>query len=70
MNLMDLFIKIGVDDQASGKMEEISSGMIAKGQLIADAISSAVQFAGEQRSDSRNILRRRTGIHSRNTCTC
>ena len=48
MNLMDLFIKIGVDDQASGKMEEISSGMIAKGQLIADAISSAVQFAGEK----------------------
>lgn len=48
MNLMDLFIKIGVDDQASGKMGEISSGMIAKGQLIADAISSAVGFASEK----------------------
>lgn len=45
MNLLDLFVKVSVDDQASGKMDGISAGMIAKGQLIADGIKSAMSAA-------------------------
>ena len=45
MELLDLFVKISVDDQASGQMEGVSSGMIAKGQLIATTIQSAVSAA-------------------------
>ena len=45
MNLLDLFVKIGVDDEASKQMDTISSSMIAKGQLIASAIQNAVSAA-------------------------
>lgn len=45
MDLLDLFVKIGVDDKASGQMESLSAGMIAKGQLIASAVQTAVSAA-------------------------
>lgn len=45
MNLLDLFVKIGVEDNATGPMEQLSAGMIAKGQIIATAITSAVRNA-------------------------
>ena len=45
MDLLNLFVKIAVDDQASNQMEGISAGMIAKGQLIASGIQSAVSTA-------------------------
>ena len=45
MNLLDLFVKIGVDDQASGQMQGLSTGMIAKAQLMADGVKSAVSSA-------------------------
>ena len=45
MNLLDLFVRVGVDDQASGAMDGISAGMIAKGQLIATGITSAISKA-------------------------
>lgn len=41
MNLFELFVKIGVDDQASGTIQKISSWTIAKGQLMADGIKAA-----------------------------
>lgn len=45
MDLLNLFVKVSVDDQASGQMDGISSGMIAKGQLIATTIQSAISAA-------------------------
>ena len=42
MNLMDLFIKIGVDDQASGSISQLTSFSIAKGNLMADAIKKGL----------------------------
>lgn len=42
MNLLDLFVKIGIKDEASGKMESLSASMIAKGQVIANGITSAI----------------------------
>ena len=45
MNLLDLFVKIGVQDEASSKIESLTAGVIAKGTLIADAIKSAVTTA-------------------------
>lgn len=45
MNLLDLFVKIGINDEASAPMEQLSAGMIAKGHLIASAITSAVKNA-------------------------
>lgn len=44
MNLMDLFIKIGVDDQASGSINKLTSMSIAKGHLIADAVKKALSI--------------------------
>lgn len=38
MNLLDLYVKITADDQASGQMSQISTGMLAKAQLLADGI--------------------------------
>ena len=54
MNLLDLMVRIGVDDQASSKVEGITSGAIAKGvamgnamwdvtKQVAGAVSSAAQ---------------------------
>lgn len=51
MNLMDLFIKIGVDDQASGSINQLTSFSIAKGNLMSDAIKkglSAMVDLGKQ----------------------
>lgn len=45
MDLLNMFVKLSVDDQASGKMDGISSSMIAKGELIASAIKSALSAA-------------------------
>lgn len=45
MDLLDLFVKISVDDKASGQMEGLSAGMIAKGQLIASGVQAAVSTA-------------------------
>ena len=45
MNLLELFVKVGVKDEASPQMESLSSGMIAKGQLIASTIEGAMRSA-------------------------
>lgn len=42
MNLMDLFIKIGVDDQASGSINQLTSMSVAKGNLMAEAIKKGL----------------------------
>ena len=44
MNLMDLFIKIGVDDQASGSISQLTSFSIAKGNLMADAFKKGLSL--------------------------
>jgi hypothetical protein len=44
MNLMDLFIKIGVDDQASGSINQLTSFSIAKGNLMADAFKKGLSL--------------------------
>ena len=38
MNLLDLFVKVGVDDQASSQLESISSGAIAKATAMGNAM--------------------------------
>lgn len=38
MNLLDLFVKIAVDDQASGKIEGITTGAIAKATAMGNAM--------------------------------
>ena len=43
MNLFELFVKIGVDDQASDKIQKMSAWTVAKGQLMADAIKMATK---------------------------
>jgi phage-related protein len=45
MNLLDLFVKISVDDKASGQMDSLSAGILAKGQLMASAVQTAVSAA-------------------------
>ena len=45
MNLLELFIKIGVNDEATQDMEHLSVAMIAKANLISDAIKSAISTA-------------------------
>ena len=42
MNLLDLFVKISVDDQASDKVENLGAKVVAKGQLMADAAKLAM----------------------------
>lgn len=46
MNLLDLFVRIGVDDQATSKLDSISASAIAKGQLIANAFTGAMGAIG------------------------
>lgn len=43
MNLMDLFIKIGVDDQASGKIPEISNRFSSLGSTIGKGLAAAAK---------------------------
>lgn len=63
MNLLDLMVRIGVDDQASGQIEGISSGMLAKGMAIGTAFgnimsdvamraATAIMDVGQQMYDS------------------
>lgn len=47
MNLFELFVKIGVDDQASNKIEKLSSWTVAKGQLMADAMKASFKAITE-----------------------
>ena len=42
MDLLDLMVRIGVDDQASGAIEGISSKAIAKGNVIAKVFTSVM----------------------------
>lgn len=46
MNLLDLMVKIGVDDQASKKIDGISAGVIAKGAAIGSLAADAVKAFG------------------------
>ena len=46
MNLLDLMVKIGVDDQASGRIDSITTGIIAKGNIIANAVTGAFGAIG------------------------
>lgn len=41
MNLFDLFVRIGVEDEASKKLPKISAATVAAGHLMADAAKSA-----------------------------
>lgn len=45
MNLLDLMVKIGVDDKASSQMEGVSSGMIAKATAMGNAIYDITKTA-------------------------
>lgn len=45
MNLLDLFIKIGVKDEASGKIDGISSGAIAKATAMGNAMYDVAKGA-------------------------
>lgn len=45
MNLLDLFVKIAVKDESSAGMEKATANAIAKGQVMANAITSAIQSA-------------------------
>lgn len=46
MNLLDLMVKVGVEDQASDKMEGISTAAIAKAQVMGQAFYDAAKFVG------------------------
>ena len=52
MNLLDLFIKIGVKDEASGKIEGISSGAIAKASAMGQAMYDATKFVASKAVDA------------------
>lgn len=43
MNLFELFVKVGVDDQASGPIQKLSAWTVAKGQLMADGIKAGTK---------------------------
>ena len=43
MNLLDLAVKIGVDDQASDKIENITSGAIAKATVLGNVMYDAMK---------------------------
>ncbi len=47
MNLLNLMVEIGVKDNATKQVQTISTGMIAKATLVADAIKAAAQTATE-----------------------
>lgn len=56
MNLLDLTVKVGVDDQASGKMEGISTKAIAKAQVMGQAFYDAAKFVGGKALDMGKMI--------------
>ena len=57
MNLLDLFVRIGVDDQASSKVEGITSGAIAKGVAMGNAMWDVTkQVAGAVASAAKSVV--------------
>lgn len=45
MSILGLNFRVGIEDNATGPMESISSGVIAKGQMMANGLSAAVSAA-------------------------
>ena len=57
MNLLDLMVRIGVDDQASPKVEGITSGAIAKGVAMGNAMWDVTkQVAGAVSSAAQSVV--------------
>lgn len=57
MNLLDLFVRIGVDDQASSKVEGITSGAIARGVAMGNAMWDVTkQVAGAVASAAKSVV--------------
>lgn len=57
MNLLDLMVRIGVDDQASSKVEGITSGAIAKGVAMGNAMWDVTkQVAGAVSSAAQSVV--------------
>lgn len=57
MNLLDLIVRIGVDDQASPKVEGITSGAIAKGVAMGNAMWDVTkQVAGAVSSAAKSVV--------------
>lgn len=51
MNLLDLMVKVGIDDQASSKMDGLTTGMIAKATVIGNAFYDATKFVAGKAVD-------------------
>lgn len=51
MNLLDLAVKIGVEDQASSKLDSISTSAIAKATVIGNAFYDAAKFVAGKAID-------------------
>lgn len=57
MNLLDLMVRIGVDDQASSKVEGITSGAIARGVAMGNAMWDVTkQVAGAVASAAKSVV--------------
>lgn len=57
MDLLDLMVRIGVDDQASSKVEGITSGAIARGVAMGNAMwDVAKQVAGAVSSAAQSVV--------------
>lgn len=57
MNLLDLFVRIGVDDQASSKVEGITSGAIARGVAMGNAMWDVTkQVAGAVANAAKSVV--------------
>lgn len=57
MNLLDLMVRIGVDDQASSKVEGITSGAIARGVAMGNAMWDVTkQVAGAVSSAAQSVV--------------
>lgn len=57
MNLLDLMVKIGVDDQASSKVEGITSGAIARGVAMGNAMWDVTkQVAGAVAGAAQSVV--------------
>lgn len=57
MNLLDLMVRIGVDDQASSKVEGITSGAIARGVAMGNAMWDVTkQVAGAVASAAQSVV--------------
>lgn len=57
MNLLDLMVRIGVDDQASSKVEDITSGAIARGVAMGNAMWDVTkQVVGAVSSAAQSVV--------------